>query len=143
MKYLLSTCCAFLVFVSVYSQPSSSVRQRLQEEKKAFFTEHIGLTKSEASAFWPVYDDYQNRKNRIVAEKKTLTRYYLENKSNMKDQEITETLEKYLALEKQESELFVTFNIKFRSILPDEKVLRIYVAEVQFKDYLLKQLRTQ
>ena len=132
-----------MIFVSVYSQPTSNARQRLQEEKKTFFTEHIGLTKSEASAFWPVYDDYQNRKNRIIAEKKTLMLYYLENKSNMKDPEITETLEKYIALEKQESELFVTFNTKFRSILPDEKVLRIYVAEVQFKDYLLKQLRTE
>ena len=110
MKYLLSACFAFLVFFSAYSQPSSDIRQRLLEEKKAFFTEHIGLTKSEAIAFWPVYNDYQSRKNRIAAEKRTLMRYYLENKSNMKDQEITETLEKYLALEKQESELFVSYN---------------------------------
>ncbi len=142
MKYLLLTCFAFLVFVSANSQPSVNAKQRLQEEKREFLTSHIGLTKSEASAFWPVYDDYQNRKNRIVAEKKTLMRYYLENKSNMKDQEITDTLEKYLALEKQETELFITYNAKFRNILADEKVLRIYVAEVQFKDYLLKQLRT-
>ena len=61
----------------------------------------------------------------------------------MKDQEITEILDKYTALEKQETELFVSFNTKFRSILPDERVLRIYVTEIQFRDYLLKQLCTQ
>lgn len=143
MKYLLLSCCFFLVFMSAEGQPPVNARQRLQEEKREFFTDHIGQTNKEALVFWPVYEDYQNRIDRIVSEKKTLMRYYQENKSNMKDQEITEILDKYTALEKQETELFVSFNTKFRSILPDERVLRIYVTEIQFRDYLLKQLCTQ
>ena len=143
MKYLVLSCICLLSLDRVYAQPSVSAKQRLQEEKREFFNNHINLTRSEANAFWPVYDDYQNRKNRIVAEKKTLMNYYLENKNNMKEQEITVALEKYIALEQQETDLFISYNQKFRSILPDEKVLRIYVAEVQFRDYLLKQLRTE
>ena len=45
--------------------------------------------------------------------------------------------------EKQETDLLLTYNEKFRSVLPDDKVLRIYIAEVRFKEYLLKQLRTR
>jgi Spy/CpxP family protein refolding chaperone len=143
MRYLLLFCFAFLSLTVSFGQTPSNAKQRLEEEKKEFFTRNIELTRTEAKAFWPVYDDYQNRKDRIVSEKRTLMRYYMENSKNMKEQEISETLDKYIALEQQETELFITFNKKFREILPDEKVLRIYVAEIKFKDYLLKQLRTE
>ena len=142
MKYLLLIGFTIFSLNITFCQTAADARQRLEDEKREFFTRNIELTRSEAKAFWPVYDDYQNRKDKIVAEKRTLMRYYIQNGENMKDQEITETLNRYIALEQQETELFITFNKKFREILPDEKVLRIYVAEVKFKDYLLKKLRT-
>ena len=117
--------------------------QRIMEEKVAFFNKQINLSKTEADNFWPIYKDYENRKNRISGEKRTLMQYYIRNANNMSSQEITETLNKYMAFEKQETDLLITYNEKFRSVLPDEKVLKIYIAEVRFKDYLLKQLRTK
>ena len=118
-------------------------QQRIMEEKIAFFNKELNLTNSEADKFWPIYKDYQNRKNRISGEKRTLMQYYMRNANNMSSQEITETLNKYMNYEKQETDLLLTYNEKFRTVLPDEKVLKIYIAEVKFKDYLLKQLRTR
>jgi hypothetical protein len=130
-------------FTSAFAQKSSDARKRIHEEKVAFFNKRLNLSKAEAQKFWPVYNDYQSRKNKISNEKRTLMRYYSENASNMTDVEISETLNKYISYEKLETDLLVTYNDRFRSILPDEKVLKIYVAEVQFKDYLLKKLRTK
>jgi Spy/CpxP family protein refolding chaperone len=142
MRYLLILILTTLFFLPTSGQTSADAQQRIQEEKVAFFNEQLDLTKAEAQKFWPVYNDYQNRKNRISNEKRTLMRYYVQNEKHMSKAEITETLNKYIAFEKHETELLAIYNEKFREILPDEKVLKIYAAEVQFKDYLLKKLRT-
>lgn len=142
MRYLGIFIVAVMSFSSGFAQKAEDARKRIQEEKVAFFNRHLDLSKSEAQNFWPLYNDYQSRRNKISNEKRTLMRYYTENAGNMSDKEITETLAKYIDFEKRETELLVSYSEKFRTILPDEKVLKIYVAEVQFKDYLLKKLRT-
>jgi hypothetical protein len=143
MRYLIIIVVVTVSFSSVLAQKPGDPRKRIQEEKVAFFNKRLDLSKTEAQKFWPIYNDYQSRKNRIANEKRTLMRYYSDNSANMSDKEITETLNKYIAFEKRETELLVSYNEKFREILPDKKVLKIYVTEVQFKDYLLKQLRTK
>lgn len=143
MRYLIIVIISAVSFSSLFAQEPGDPRKRIHEEKVAFFNKRLKLSKDEANKFWPVYNDFQSRKNKIANEKRNLMRYYSENATNMSDKEITETLNKYIAFEKQETELLVTYNEKFRAILPDEKVLKIYVTEVQFKDYLLKQLRTK
>jgi hypothetical protein len=130
-------------FSSAFAHKPHDARKRIHEEKVEFFNERLDLSKAEAQKFWPMYNDYQSRKNKILNEKRTLMRYYSENTSNMTDKEITETLNKYIGFEKRETELLVSYNEKFRAILPDKKVLKIYFTEVQFKDYLLKKLRTK
>ena len=141
MRYLIILIVAIMSFSSVYSQNTDDARKRIHEEKVAFFNRKLNLSKGEAQEFWPVYNDYQNRKNKILKEKRTLMRYYTENNSNMSEKELTNTLNRYIAFEREETELLVLYNEKFRAFLPDEKVLKIYVTEVQFKDYLLKKLR--
>jgi ABC-type antimicrobial peptide transport system permease subunit len=143
MRYLIIIIITAMSFSTVFAQEQIDPRKRIQEEKVAFFNNRLELSKAEAQKFWPVYNDYQSRKNKISNEKRTLMRYYTENAGNMTDEEITGTLNKYITFEKRETELLVSYNEKFRAILPDKKVLKIYVTEVQFKDYLLKQLRTK
>ena len=124
-----------------YSQEKASTN-RVHQAKVKFFTEKLGLNKEEFKKFWPVYNDYQSRKNRLVAERRNMMRFYTENHKNMSDSEISETLNRYIEIEKEETRLLETYNESFKRILPDEKVLKIYIVEVQFKNHLLKQLRT-
>ena len=134
-----------LIFISfsTYCLGQGGEQQRIMQEKVKFFNQQLDLSQTEADNFWPIYNDYQNRKNRIASDKRTLMKYYNQNSKNMTSKEITETLNKYMDYEKQETDLLLTYNEKFRSVLPDDKVLRIYIAEVRFKEYLLKQLRTR
>ena len=132
-----------LVTIFVFGQTPKSDRENIRKQKVEFFNKKLNLTKTEAEKFWPVYNDYQNRRNKISSEKRALMRYYMQNTDFMSEVEIKETLEKYLSYEKQETDLLITYSEKLRKVLSDEKVLKVYVTEVQFKDYLLKQLRTQ
>ena len=105
---------------------------RVKEAKIKFFNEKL----------WPIYNDYQNRKNRLASERRTIMNYYLDNANNMSASEVSKTLDRYIQLQKEETDLLEQYNEKFKQVLADEKVLRIYITEIQFRNYLLKQLRT-
>ena len=59
----------------------------------------------------------------------------------MTDAEVSKMLDTYIGYQKQETTLLETYNAKFKQILPDKKVMMIYIVEVQFKSHLLQQLK--
>jgi len=127
--------------VNMLFSQNSPVQERLKAQQVAFFTEKINLSPAEAKKFWPVYDDYSNRRENNRMEGRNLLRSVNLNGENMTESEINETMRKYIQNQDKEHELFLEYNKKFRNILPPGKVLLIYVAENQFKQYLLNQIR--
>jgi hypothetical protein len=115
--------------------------EKIEAIRKDFFTERLELTPDEASKFWPVYSDFNNRREKINEDRRILFRYVTRNSEFLTEKEINDSLEKYLSLEKEETVLAEQFNQKFLSILPPKKVLKIYVTENQFKAYILNQIR--
>lgn len=114
---------------------------RIEAEKIAFFTKRLDLSTEEAQKFWPVYNDYSNRKDKIFQERSGLMRYLNQNINNLSDKEFEESGDKLISFTLKEAELTSTFHEKFKEVLPPAKVVRIYSTEVQFKTMLLNQLR--
>jgi len=135
--------CLILFFLgprTVSSQNYEKI-QELQAQKVGFFTKKLQLTTMEAQEFWPVYNDYQVRKNKTIQDRRSTTRYYIQNLTNLSEKEIEEMTEKYIRLMKEESDLLLTYHEKFKEVLPISKVMNIYIAEEQYKIFLLRQLR--
>lgn len=139
-----------LIPIMLLSFPLSGYTQNIQKmdkldkleiEKIAFFTRELALSKTEAEAFWPVYNDYSNRKDKINRDRKVLYEYITSNKQYMSDEEVQDALTKFISYQNQETKLIELFNKKFLEILPPKKVMLIYVTENQFKVYILKQIR--
>ena len=133
-----------LLLILVISPVAGQMRQgnvmeKIQAKKKVFFDEKLQLTPEESDQFWPVYNDYTNRKNLINQQRNSLMAYYVQNEKNLNDREINETLEKLLDFQRQETALMETYINKFKEFLPDSKVIKIFITEVQFKKLLLNQ----
>jgi hypothetical protein len=128
---------------SLFAQVRPQLEERLQAQKTAFFTERMQLTVKEAEKFWPVYNDYSSRKEKISMESSTTLRYFLRNAENLSEQETQELLTRYTAFQQQDHELFMEYDKKFREILPPSKILKLYSSELQFRQHLLEQLRDQ
>ncbi len=147
MKRYLHTTIILLIFHSfVFSSwitAQVSPGERLRAERVAFFTEKLQLTSQEAEKFWPVFNDYDNRKDKLNNEKRTLALYIERNSDNMSQQEITENLNRYMKIQEEEYELGKEFHEKFLAILSPRKVLKLYVAENQFRQHLLERLKEQ
>ncbi|MCB8999260.1 MAG: hypothetical protein H6540_04220 [Bacteroidales bacterium] len=140
MKTFLLISSMFLALQNISAQNGQRL-DKLQAEKIAFFTEELSLTKTEAEKFWPVYNDYSNRRDKINQDRKALYQYIDKNSSFMSEQEVKDALAKFILYQKQETELLETFNRKFLEILPPAKVMKIYVTENKFKVYILRLIK--
>ena len=131
----------FTGFSSLVAGQGIQRSQNLDNERTVFFNREMALTKSESDLFWPVYNDYANRRNKINLERKTLYQYISRNKDYMSEKEVQDALAKFILYQNQETELLEIFNNKFLEILPPKKVIMIYVTENRFKAHILKMIR--
>jgi hypothetical protein len=118
--------------------------EKFNEERKVYFTEKLELTTAEANAFWPLYEDFQNRKMKLVEDERNTWLYAHKNAENLSDKEILETLEKAYTLKDQQLELEREYyQDKFLKALPAKKVLKLGKVEWDFRRYLLRKLREE
>jgi hypothetical protein len=132
---ILATFCA----MNISAQNAN--RQRLDAYKIAFFTKRLNLTSQEAEKFWPVYNEYQDNKNKIQLERQELNRNFNQNELNMSEREMIEAGDKLVGMEVREAALAQEFHNKLKTILSPVKVLRLYQAENQYRLQLLKELQ--
>jgi hypothetical protein len=115
--------------------------ETLQQQKVRYFNEKLQLTPAEAKSFWPVYNDYQNRKEKITDDRNNLLRYFTSNSKNMTPAEASDAIEKYLLYQQQENDLLHSYTKKFLEFMPPKKVMQIFITENDFKKLLLENLR--
>jgi hypothetical protein len=145
IKYLIILffiiCFLFPDFSLLGQTKRAEIQENLQQQKVAFFNEKLQLTPAESARFWPIYNDYQNRHDKIIRDRNNLLRYFELNKGNMTESEASESVIKYIAFQDEETSLLETFTGKFKEFLPDKKVMQIYIVELEFKKWLLENLR--
>jgi len=140
-KVILYIALAFIFFSFACTTKHEKSEELLKAEKVAFFTQKLNLTTKEAEVFWPVYNEYWNRKNEIIDNKRTAMKKKKKNIEEMPDEEITKYADMYINFQKQESDLLIEFNDKFKKVLPPTKVLKLYQTDYDFKAYLLQQIK--
>lgn len=140
-KILLTLLSALFIFTFTVNAQNYQRKDSFEAEKTAFFNQEMGLTQDERELFWPVYNDYSNRNNKINIDRKSLYQYVSKNKDYMSEQELQDALSKFLSYQKQETALLENYNKKFLEILPPKKVMMIYVTENRFKVHVLKMIK--
>jgi hypothetical protein len=105
------------------------VRDKVAADKKLFIAANMGLTESEAKAFWPVYESYQGELAQVEARTGRLLEEYARNYRAMSDQEAKKLLDEFLAIEADRVKLRQAYVPRFRKALPDTKVVRYYQLE--------------
>jgi hypothetical protein len=68
-------------------------------------------------------------------------KYFESNKNNLSENEAADLIRKYLAFQQEETQLTETYTQKFQEFLPAKKVMRIFIVELDFKKWLLENLR--
>ena len=109
-------------------------KERIMNEKIAFFTKEIQLTPEEAQAFWPVYNTVWEKMDN--AHKKAWDSYRRLSdalKGGKSEKEIKALFDMYRNAVKERNELEDIFYEEYSKVLPPVKVARLYVAEEAFR----------
>lgn len=104
----------------------------IRSMKIAFITEALQLTPEESQAFWPVYNAYWQARQEVSKQRRALFKGIRE--GNAGEQQCKELL----AVMDRERKVTADYMAKFCQILPTNKALRVFVADEDFKNFLVR-----
>jgi Spy/CpxP family protein refolding chaperone len=143
--------CFFALVQAVSQEPVRSDRrvvvrsrgygEQVQVERIAYFTEKIGLTSAEAQLFWPIYNEMDKKRTALFEERASIMQKFMKDADKLNDKQINEQLNRLVTIQQQETALPAEYDAQFRKVLPSRKVMNLYVAEMEFRNYLLQKMR--
>jgi len=119
--------------------------EKIKADKKLLVAKNMDLTESEAQAFWPVYDQYQqqlaNFNERIYKLIDTYAAAYRTN--SLTDEDAKKLISEYVAIEKGEATVKEYYVPKFREVLPPKKVARYVQIENKIRAVVKYELASE
>jgi uncharacterized protein YbbC (DUF1343 family) len=112
----------------------------IKSKKVAFITEQAGLTSKEGEKLWPVYNQLETERTALMDKRRELEES-TEVKSGKSDDYYRKLTLEIVSLHLKESKMIEEYNNKFLSILPAEKVVKLYRSERKFRSYLMHEMR--
>jgi hypothetical protein len=124
--------------VNAQDKPADNMQileEKVKADKKLVVANNMGLTESEAKAFWPIYDAYQkdlaqlnDRLDKLI---ETYADYY--NNKTLTDAKAKELTDDAVSIETAELELKKAYLPKLYSVLPPIKVARYIQIESKIR----------
>ena len=108
--------------------------ERLESAKIAFLTQRIDLSSREAEKFWPVYNQYQNELKALMQQRKG-------DLQKQNQVSATDKIDMQLDMESKVLELKKRYTREFGKVLSPEKIVKLFQAERDFKNELIRELR--
>lgn len=106
-------------------------REKIQALKVGYMTEQIGLSPGESEKFWPIYNQYWKERRDLAHQTRDLFRRI------EKGEVHTDDITLFLSLKDNENATMRRWTEKFKTVLSPEKTVKVFVAEENFKRFLL------
>ena len=118
---------------------SQERRNRIESLKVAFITNKLNLSPAEAQKFWPVYNEYESKREAL---QKGLREKFRDYKASdeLTDKQANDMLDAGLTEMQANVDLAKEYNVKLKAVIPPQKVVLLVEAEKQFKKELLQRL---
>jgi len=133
--------CAYFVLISVTTSAQPEPKEKIKSYKIAFITEKLNLTVEEAQSFWPVYNEFEAKREELNDKKRAIIDGARDNFRTMSDAQIEERSDQFIEFQLTEALLQKEYHARFKKVLPIEKVIRLYIAEHKFREFLLEKMR--
>ena len=109
--------------------PADTVRQASHADKRGLVERNMQLTADEAKLFWPIYDEYQRKLDRIVQRQNRAILDYVHSESAMTDANAKRIANEILAADADEQKLRDRTFRRLVSRLPARKAVRYLQIE--------------
>jgi len=144
MKLLKPILPLFFFFLSLasYAQINDSrLRERIEAQKVAFFTDQLALTAEEAQTFWPIYNQYEAtlrdvRKNNIRP-----IRLKIRNQQDLSEAEANRLLQDLISAETKKHDAKLQLFKDLKGVISPQRIIQLNYLEDQFNKRLLDRFR--
>jgi hypothetical protein len=113
--------------------------EKFQAEKVAFLTEKLDLSVDEAQKFWPLYNEYQNKRDEVLKSKRMEGRRG--DFKELSSEELEAMADKKVEDELKLAQMKMEFHKEVKKVIPIEKVVQLYRAENEFMNHMFNRLR--
>ena len=119
------------------------LRQDIRSNKKQLVAANLSLTATEATKFWPVYDQYTADFAKINDEKVALIKEYADGWGKMSDDQALSLTNRALAVEKKVADLRIRYVPIFSKVIPGTKVATFFQIDRRIQALIDIQLSSQ
>lgn len=145
MKLFNALMIAFALFITVpamsqeQDEPSKDQKERVEALKRAFITERLNLSVAEAEKFWPVFNEFEDKKKEI---KKVIKQANKACEADPKNEKLLiEKLGVITQKRKEEADVDEKFMKDVLPILGAERTGKLLGIEEEFRKKLMDELR--
>lgn len=137
----------FTMTVEVSAQSAGNTQQKdkkekIQAAKIGFITNEINLTPTEATKFWPLYNEFESKKKELNQPKRQMEQSLKKlSPENITEKQAGDLLTLQLTTEQNQLNLKKEYIDKFKAVIGVKKTAQLFQAEKKFNDFLLKQLK--
>jgi hypothetical protein len=116
-------------------------KKNIEAQRIAYITKELDLTPDESKVFWPVYNEYDAKRQKLKKSFKESGDFHKPDFDKLTEKEANQILDNQIIEAQKFLDLRKEYHTKFRSVLPAVKVLKLYDAEREFQKMLLDKMR--
>lgn len=144
MKYLfgllLMTCA-----LTAFAQPGmdddmdENRREKIETLKRAYISEKLDLTVTEAEKFWPIYNEFDNKREAVRKNMRTTQKKL--KAGDLAEKETIQMIDQIGQYRKEEVDLESKFLKDCMPVLGVDKVLKLAVIQKEFQKELMQKMK--
>lgn len=116
--------------------------KQIQADRRSIFADNLGLTDAESVKFWPVYDAYEAKRQKLEERYIAMVNDFANNYDTLTDERASKILVERMQIEKDMLELKNEYTKKVAEVLPGKKALRYAQIESRITNILRRNLYT-
>jgi len=125
------------LFTNIATAQRGQRKQQLEQLRKQFIEEKLGLSDNAADQFWGVYNKYEEERKGVRREMRRLKASF----NALSDIELAAAIDRYFQLQEKELKIDKKYFLELKKVITIRQIAVLYQAENKFKQEVLKKIR--
>lgn len=119
------------------------LRRDLRSEKKQLVALNVPLTETEATKFWPVYDQYTAEMSKVYDEFYSLIKEYAANQKTLTDPQASSMINRWAAMQVQQAQTRQKYIPIVEKVIPSRKAALFFQIDRRLYELMDLQVASQ
>ncbi len=138
MKRIILMMIVSMATMLVYGQ-NQKARERIEAARIALITKELNLTPDQAKTFWPIYNEFMNKRSELVKKFKLEKANF--DAANSTEDERKRLVARGLEIKQQKLNLEKDYSDRLLKIISSRQIIRLRGAEDKFRQMVLERLQ--